>query len=223
MFPIFGHQSPGCRTGSESGSALGSGSGSAIRKKSWICIRNTLNRYRYPPSPKDVGWADWPVGGARTGDEWPESPRHGEGRAGHHHGSVGASTTRASCTTTKRIKPSVFAKITKERNRIRIRIRIHRIHMFLGLPDPDPLVRDIDPDPTPDPSTSCKINKKNLDSYYFVTLFDFLSWRSMTKTAGSGSTPKCHGSATLLKRQFHCLPTTRTHMIQTNTVPVPIL
>jgi hypothetical protein len=62
--------------------------------------------------------------------------------------------------------------------------------------------------------SSCKNSKKNLDSYYFVTLFDFLSlkndvnvplksikrknfcwkisfllasWRSMTKIAGSGS------------------------------------
>jgi hypothetical protein len=34
----------------------------------------------------------------------------------------------------------------------------------------------MDPDPAldPDPS-SCKTSKKNLDSYYFVTLFDFLS------------------------------------------------
>jgi hypothetical protein len=35
--------------------------------------------------------------------------------------------------------------------------------MFLGFLDPDP-----------DPSV-CKNSKKNLDSYYFVTLFDFLS------------------------------------------------
>jgi hypothetical protein len=82
------------------------------------------------------------------------------------------------------------------RIRIRIRIRIHRIHVFLGLQDPD------------------KNSKKNLDSYYFVTLFEFLSlkndvnlaskrhkqkklcweisfllasWRSMTKIEGSGS------------------------------------
>jgi hypothetical protein len=55
----------------------------------------------------------------------------------------------------------------------RIRIRI-RIHMLLGFPDPDPLVRGrvwirirILP--------SCKNSKKNLDSYYFATLFDFLS------------------------------------------------
>jgi hypothetical protein len=40
-----------------------------------------------------------------------------------------------------------------------------RIHMFLGLPDP--LVRCIDPDPDP-----------ALDSYYFVTLFDFLSLKN---------------------------------------------
>jgi hypothetical protein len=36
--------------------------------------------------------------------------------------------------------------------------------MFLGLPDPDL-----------DPSIIMKNSKKNLDSYYFVTLFDFLS------------------------------------------------
>jgi hypothetical protein len=60
-------------------------------------------------------------------------------------------------------------------------IRIHRIHMFLGLPDPDkdPLVRGMDPDPDPDPHlSSCKNSKKNLDSYYFVTLFDFLSLKN---------------------------------------------
>ncbi len=45
-----------------------------------------------------------------------------------------------------------------------LRIWIHRIHMFLGLPDPDP-----------DPSIIMQKSKKNLDSYYFVTLFDFLS------------------------------------------------
>jgi hypothetical protein len=46
--------------------------------------------------------------------------------------------------------------------------------MFLGLldPDPDPLVRGTDPDP----SIIKQNSKKNLDSYYFVTvlLFDFL-------------------------------------------------
>jgi hypothetical protein len=39
--------------------------------------------------------------------------------------------------------------------------------MFLGLPDLDPLVRDMDPDP--DPSTIKQKNKKNIDSYCFVT------------------------------------------------------
>jgi hypothetical protein len=57
------------------------------------------------------------------------------------------------------------------------RIRIHRINVFLGLPDPDPdpLVRGMDPDPAldPDPSIIMKNNKKNLESYYFVTLIDF--------------------------------------------------
>jgi hypothetical protein len=56
--------------------------------------------------------------------------------------------------------------------------------MFLGLPDPDPLARGMDPDPDPaldpDPSiSSCKNSKKNLDSYSFVTLFDFLSLKMM--------------------------------------------
>ncbi len=49
--------------------------------------------------------------------------------------------------------------------------------MFLGLPDPDPLVRGMDPDP--DPSIIMQNNgKKNLDSYYFMTLFDFLSLKN---------------------------------------------
>ncbi len=50
--------------------------------------------------------------------------------------------------------------------------------MFLGLPDPDPdpLVRGMDPDP--DPSIIMKNSKKNHGSYYFVTLFDFLSLKN---------------------------------------------
>jgi hypothetical protein len=52
--------------------------------------------------------------------------------------------------------------------------------MFLGLqdPDPDPLVRGMDPDPAPNPSIIMQNSKKNLDSYYFVTLFDFLSLKN---------------------------------------------
>ncbi len=47
--------------------------------------------------------------------------------------------------------------------------------MYMGLPDPDPLVRGMDSDPAPDRILlSCKHSKKNLDSFYFVTLFDFL-------------------------------------------------
>jgi hypothetical protein len=59
--------------------------------------------------------------------------------------------------------------------------------MFLGLPDPDPLVRGMDPDP--DPAlirillSSCKNSKKNLDSYYFVTLFDFSSLKNDVNVA----------------------------------------
>jgi hypothetical protein len=56
--------------------------------------------------------------------------------------------------------------------------------MFLGLldPDPDPLVRGMDPDPALDPDPDLSIimekSKRNLDSYYFVTLFDFLSLKN---------------------------------------------
>jgi hypothetical protein len=50
----------------------------------------------------------------------------------------------------------------------------------LGLPDPDPdpLVRGMDPDPASDPSIIMQNSKKNLDSFYFVTLFDFLSLKN---------------------------------------------
>ncbi len=90
------------------------------------------------------------------------------------------------------------------------RIRIW-IHIILGLLDPDPLIRGVDSDL--DPSiillSASKNSKENLDSYGFVTSFDFLSFknyvnvpsksnkqknfffvgvlRSTTKIAGSGS------------------------------------
>ncbi len=56
--------------------------------------------------------------------------------------------------------------------------------MFLGLPEPDPLVRGMDPDldpdldPDPDPSIIMQNNKRNLEFYYFETLFDFLSLKN---------------------------------------------
>jgi hypothetical protein len=55
--------------------------------------------------------------------------------------------------------------------------------MFLGLlhQDPDPLVRGMDPDP--DPSIIMQNSKKNLDSYYFLTLFDFLSLKNDVNAA----------------------------------------
>ncbi len=59
---------------------------------------------------------------------------------------------------------------------LRIRIRI-RIHMFLGLPDPDPLVRGMGPDP----SIIMQNSNKNLDSYYFFTLFDFFIFEKLCK------------------------------------------
>ena len=48
--------------------------------------------------------------------------------------------------------------------------------MFLGLPDPDPLVRGMDPDP--DPCSGSGSFHHHVDSYYFVTLFDFLSLKN---------------------------------------------
>ncbi len=66
--------------------------------------------------------------------------------------------------------------------------------MFLVLPDPDPLVRGMDPDPDPaldpDPSMSYKNSKKNPDSYYFVTLFDFLSLKHDVNVASKSNKQK---------------------------------
>jgi hypothetical protein len=54
--------------------------------------------------------------------------------------------------------------------------------MFLGLPDPDPLVRGMIPIRIllwiRILLSSCKNCKKNLDSYYFVAIFDFLSLKN---------------------------------------------
>jgi hypothetical protein len=57
--------------------------------------------------------------------------------------------------------------------------------MFLGLldPDPDPLVRGWD-------LSSCKNSKKTLDSYYFVTLFDFLSLKNDVNVASKSNKQK---------------------------------
>ncbi len=88
------------------------------------------------------------------------------------------------------------------RIRIRIRIRIHGIHMFLGLPDPDPdpLVRGMDPEwiririllwiRIRILLSSCKNCKRILDSYYFVTLFDFLSLKNDVNVASKSNKQK---------------------------------
>jgi hypothetical protein len=47
--------------------------------------------------------------------------------------------------------------------------------MFLGLPDPDPSI------------SSCKNSKKNLDSYFFATLFDFLSLKNDVNVASKSN------------------------------------
>ncbi len=66
--------------------------------------------------------------------------------------------------------------------------------MFLGLqdPDPDPLVRGMDPHPAldPDPSIIMKNSKKNLDSSYFVTLFEFLSLKNDVNVASKSHKQK---------------------------------
>jgi hypothetical protein len=49
--------------------------------------------------------------------------------------------------------------------------------MFLGLPDPDPLVRGMGSG-SGSFYHQAKIVKKNLDSYCFVTLLDFLSLKN---------------------------------------------
>jgi hypothetical protein len=59
---------------------------------------------------------------------------------------------------------------------------------FFGLPDPDPLVRGMDPDP--DPSIIMQKNKKNPESYYFVTLFDFLSLKNNVNVPSKGNKQK---------------------------------
>ncbi len=60
--------------------------------------------------------------------------------------------------------------------------------MFLGLsdPDPDPLVRGMDPDP----SIIMQNSKKSLDSYYFGTLFDFLSLKNDVNGASKSNKQK---------------------------------
>ncbi len=66
--------------------------------------------------------------------------------------------------------------------------------MFLGLPDPDldSPVRGMDPDPVPDPDPSLIMqnSKKNLDSYYFVILFDFLSLKNYVNVPSKSNKQK---------------------------------
>jgi hypothetical protein len=69
-----------------------------------------------------------------------------------------------------------------------------RIHVFLGLPDPDPLVRGMDPVPDPtldsDPPIIKKNSKKNLDAYYLVALFYFLSLKNDVNVASKSNKQK---------------------------------
>jgi hypothetical protein len=58
--------------------------------------------------------------------------------------------------------------------------------MFLGLPDPDPLVSGMDPVP----SIIMQKSKKNLGSYYFVTLLDFLSLKKDVNFASKSDKQK---------------------------------
>jgi hypothetical protein len=52
-------------------------------------------------------------------------------------------------------------------------------------PDPDPALN-----PDPDPSIIMQNSKKNLDSYYFVTLFDFLSLKNDVNVASKSNKQK---------------------------------
>jgi hypothetical protein len=75
--------------------------------------------------------------------------------------------------------------------------------VFYGLPDPDPLVSDMDPDLALDPTLllTCKNNKKNLESYYFVTLFDFLYLKNNVTVPSKSNMQKnlCKKSVGILK------------------------
>ncbi len=66
--------------------------------------------------------------------------------------------------------------------------------MFLGLPDPDPLVRgmdpDTDPDLDPDPDPSIIMQKIVRKTYYFVTLFDFVSLKNDVNVASKSNKQK---------------------------------
>jgi hypothetical protein len=56
-------------------------------------------------------------------------------------------------------------------------------------PNPDPLVRGMDPE-FPDHSTIMQKSKKNLDSYYFVTLFNFLSLKNDVNASSKSNKQK---------------------------------
>jgi hypothetical protein len=60
--------------------------------------------------------------------------------------------------------------------------------MFLGLLDPDPLVRGMIRIWIL--LSSCKNSKKNLDSFYFVTLFDFLSLKKDVNVSSKSNKQK---------------------------------
>ncbi len=64
--------------------------------------------------------------------------------------------------------------------------------MCLGLPDPQ--VRAMDPDPAVDPDpvllSSCKNSKKNVNSYYLVTLFGFLFLKNDVNVASKSNRQK---------------------------------
>jgi hypothetical protein len=58
--------------------------------------------------------------------------------------------------------------------------------MFLGFPDPNPdTIVDTDPDPASGRFqillSSSKNSKKNIDSYFFLLLYDFLALKNLCK------------------------------------------
>jgi hypothetical protein len=48
----------------------------------------------------------------------------------------------------------------------------------------------MDPDPAPDPSVIMQKKYENLDSHYFVTLFDFLSWENYVNVPSNNNKQK---------------------------------
>jgi hypothetical protein len=83
-----------------------------------------------------------------------------------------------------------------------LRIRIRRIHIFQGLQNPDLRVIGADPALAPDPY----IIRLHFDFFIFEKLCKYTFKKAWVRGSGSGSIPKCHGSATLVCRYLNRHP-----------------